>query len=415
MPSVADELAALRAKSSVKAQSSKLQNAAGLSTPEAEQSALDQAKQKTRRATYTREASAKLKEGTKAVSQDVDFQMQNIQKKKQDQKAKQEASAQLKQGTKAVSQDVDFQMQNIQKKKQDQKAKQDANAQLQQIRKGGVVVSQDVDFQMQRTAQKKQEYEKKVQADQELKNFNTQNAATSPVRPKATAAAAEDAVPTTQKEPPSLADIDDVDDIPVLEEETPAPAAVTVTDVDADEDDDVPVLEDTTTATTGPRVANRAEKKAKKVMEKLHMRSIPGISRVTIKMQGNGGIYTLVQPDVYEKNGSYICFGEARQGMGAAEQAQQQQEQQQAAQALQQVMEQQQQQPANDGPSIEVIDEDHDTSTTDATTTAVDESGVEAKDIELVMAQAGCSRAKAVTALQDNQGDLVNAIMSLTA
>ena len=40
--------------------------------------------------------------------------------------------------------------------------------------------------------------------------------------------------------------------------------------------------------------------------------------------------------------------------------------------------------------------------------------GVESKDIELVMSQAGCSRAKAIKALQENDCDLVNAIMSLT-
>ena len=44
----------------------------------------------------------------------------------------------------------------------------------------------------------------------------------------------------------------------------------------------------------------------------------------------------------------------------------------------------------------------------------LDETGVEGKDIELVMSQAGCSRAKAVKALKENGGDLVNAIMSLT-
>jgi len=41
----------------------------------------------------------------------------------------------------------------------------------------------------------------------------------------------------------------------------------------------------------------------------------------------------------------------------------------------------------------------------------VDESGVEAKDIELVMSQAGVSRTKAVRALKNNQNDIVNAIM----
>ena len=41
----------------------------------------------------------------------------------------------------------------------------------------------------------------------------------------------------------------------------------------------------------------------------------------------------------------------------------------------------------------------------------VDEAGIEAKDIELVMSQANVSRAKAVKALRNNQNDIVNAIM----
>ena len=44
----------------------------------------------------------------------------------------------------------------------------------------------------------------------------------------------------------------------------------------------------------------------------------------------------------------------------------------------------------------------------------VDETGIEPKDIELVMSQAGCSRVAAVKALKENEGDLVNSIMSLT-
>ena len=50
----------------------------------------------------------------------------------------------------------------------------------------------------------------------------------------------------------------------------------------------------------------------------------------------------------------------------------------------------------------------------EASAEEIDETGVEAKDIELVMSQAGCSRAKAVKALKENDMDLVNAIMSLT-
>lgn len=56
-----------------------------------------------------------------------------------------------------------------------------------------------------------------------------------------------------------------------------------------------------------------------------------------------------------------------------------------------------------DKPSIEEVGDDD-----------VDESGVEPKDVELVMAQASVSRAMAVKALKTNDGDIVNAIMELT-
>ena len=45
---------------------------------------------------------------------------------------------------------------------------------------------------------------------------------------------------------------------------------------------------------------------------------------------------------------------------------------------------------------------------------SVDETGVDAKDIELVMNQAVCTRAKAIQALKNNDGDIVNAIMELS-
>lgn len=44
----------------------------------------------------------------------------------------------------------------------------------------------------------------------------------------------------------------------------------------------------------------------------------------------------------------------------------------------------------------------------------VDDSGLETKDIELVMSQAGVSRKKAVKALKENDNDIVNSIMALS-
>ena len=45
----------------------------------------------------------------------------------------------------------------------------------------------------------------------------------------------------------------------------------------------------------------------------------------------------------------------------------------------------------------------------------LDESGVDPKDIALVVDQAHCTRAQAIAALRNNNNDLVNAIMELTA
>ena len=44
----------------------------------------------------------------------------------------------------------------------------------------------------------------------------------------------------------------------------------------------------------------------------------------------------------------------------------------------------------------------------------VDDTGLEGKDIELVMTQASVSRKKAVKALKENSNDIVNSIMALS-
>lgn len=48
----------------------------------------------------------------------------------------------------------------------------------------------------------------------------------------------------------------------------------------------------------------------------------------------------------------------------------------------------------------------------DETEGEVDASGVDEQDIDTVMKQTSCSRAKAVKALKENNGDIVNAIMA---
>lgn len=158
-----------------------------------------------------------------------------------------------------------------------------------------------------------------------------------------------------------------------------------------------------------PTVQNRNEKKARKAMQKLGMRPVPGILRVTVKKSKNV-LFAINKPDVFKSPtaDTYVIFGEAKsedqgaaqQQAAAAKQFQQPQQMAEAAAAAQTT--------TPDMPDLADIDGGGDDEE------AIDETGLDAKDIELVVSQAGCSRSKAVKALKENDGDLVNSIMSLT-
>lgn len=148
---------------------------------------------------------------------------------------------------------------------------------------------------------------------------------------------------------------------------------------------------------------NRNEKKSRKAMQKLGMRPVPGILRVTVKKSKNV-LFVINKPDVFKSPtaDTYVVFGEAKSEdstgasqAAAAKQFRPPQAAEMAAAAAASA-------PATPAAADAAEEEE------------VDETGVEAKDIELVMSQAGCTRAKAVKALKENDGDLVNSIMSLT-
>merc|ERR1712212_176038 len=138
---------------------------------------------------------------------------------------------------------------------------------------------------------------------------------------------------------------------------------------------------------------SKSEKKTRKAMAKLSLRAIPGVNRVCIR-KNKSILFIISNPDVYKSPASdtYVVFGEAKiedlsaqAQMAAAEKFKQQSE------------------PVAQKPAVPKIEEDE-----------VDEEGVEAKDVELVMQQAGVSKGKAVKALKNNNNDIVNAIMELT-
>lgn len=148
------------------------------------------------------------------------------------------------------------------------------------------------------------------------------------------------------------------------------------------------------------KVQNRNEKKSRKAMQKLGMRAVPGVLRVTVKKSKNV-LFVINKPDVFKSPNAdtYVVFGEAKSedSTGAS----------QAAAAKQfRPPQSESATPAVEGAAADTAAAEEDEE--------VDETGVEAKDIELVMSQAGCTRAKAVKALKENDGDLVNSIMSLT-
>ena len=191
---------------------------------------------------------------------------------------------------------------------------------------------------------------------------------------------------------------------------------------DSDTDDEIPELEDAGAggaAGTGvfPGAAaaaglpidmvskakqSRGEKKARKIMSKLGLKQVQGVNRVTIRKSKNI-LFVINKPDVYKNpvSDTYIVFGEAKiEDLS-------QQAQVAAAEKFKEVN------PAGDGAagnpttSVAPIAEESEDE-------EVDETGVEDKDVELVMTQANVSRSKAIKALKNNQNDIVNAIMELT-
>lgn len=157
-------------------------------------------------------------------------------------------------------------------------------------------------------------------------------------------------------------------------------------------------------------VIPKNEKKARDLIKKLGLKQIKNITRVTFKVRGNL-IYAIDNPDVYKSNaGTYVVFGEAKvddMNQRIAE-AQAQREQEEALSGAiddksPESITADLEKAALTDKVEEIVDEDD-----------VDEAGLDPKDIEIIIEQTQVSRGKAVKALRDNKGDMVNAIMDLS-
>ncbi|KAF6151870.1 hypothetical protein GIB67_010444 [Kingdonia uniflora] len=176
-------------------------------------------------------------------------------------------------------------------------------------------------------------------------------------------------------------------DEPVVEDD--------VEDDDEDDDDDDEEGEGQLDS-SGRSKQSRSEKKSRKAMLKLGMKPIHGVTRVTVKKSKNI-LFVISKPDLFKSPASdtYVIFGEAKIE-DLSSQLQTQAAEQFKAPDLSHAISK---------PESSAIPEDDED---------VDETGVEPKDIELVMTQAGVTRSKAVTALKAANGDIVTAIMELT-
>lgn len=173
---------------------------------------------------------------------------------------------------------------------------------------------------------------------------------------------------------------------------------------ESDSDDEMPELETATQQDAGAKAVstkqNRSEKKSRKAMQKLGLKPVGGIIRVTIKKNKNV-LFVISKPDVMKSpaNDTYVIFGEAKIEDLNANAQQQAAEQFKAQPTESPVVESK----TEDAAAV-VEDDDED----------VDEAGVDPKDIQLVMSQSNVTRTKAVKALKNNDNDIVNAIMELT-
>lgn len=144
---------------------------------------------------------------------------------------------------------------------------------------------------------------------------------------------------------------------------------------------------------------SRGEKKSRKVISKLGLKQVQGVNRVAIRKSKNI-LFVINKPEVYKSPASdtYIVFGEAKiEDLSTKAQLD-------AAEKFKtDVVHMPDEHPKARAKSNYEDDNE-----------PVDETGLDPKDIDLVMQQAQVSRNVAIKALKKNDKDIVNAIMDLT-
>ncbi|TIC19478.1 Septin [Wallemia mellicola] len=154
---------------------------------------------------------------------------------------------------------------------------------------------------------------------------------------------------------------------------------------------------------------SRAEKKARQALQGLGLKKVQGVTRVVLRRPRNV-MLVASNPEVHTAPGSgiHIVFGEFKvedpsQIQAASQLADQEGQEKTESKKPEEIMAEMDSQAQNisEGKGKDVEEEGE-----------VDETGVDAKDIELVIAQVGCSRAKAVKVLKENNAKLKRSVLS---
>lgn len=145
----------------------------------------------------------------------------------------------------------------------------------------------------------------------------------------------------------------------------------------------------------------RGEKKSRKVISKLGLKQVQGVNRVAIRKSKNI-LFVINKPDVYKSPASdtYIVFGEAKI--------------EDLSQKAQLAAAEKFKTDAVNLPDDQKLKTKSKLNYEEDDSEPADETGIDSKDIDLVMQQANVSRNLAIKALKNNNNDIVNAIMDLT-
>lgn len=200
---------------------------------------------------------------------------------------------------------------------------------------------------------------------------------------------------------------DKVEEIDADEDDKPK-----IEEVNEDSDDDVPELAEAEEG--GAHKQTKNEKKVRKSLTGLGMKPTTGTDFSEMRIRNGKNIMLVIKrPDVIKMSSprgpaAYAVFGKVEVEDANAHNAQ-----------AQQLMEQIRQMQDKKGPAAEGDEDDSDDDCPDLAEVNFEEEAADAgdlneDDLELVMKQSGVSKAKAIKALKENGGDVVNAIMALS-